>query len=286
MDSRVVVVTKVGSALGVAGEHEGLQVADLRHPDAVESTLGAVHRAGQVPLVLCADEDRDAVRTLLTQARVRHPGLRGLLESLPGGPLAVGVLSSLVDDLRGETDGVAWQLNAIALLRERTWSATWLPSVAGLRDPSPRLSQHVASWFAKGFLVEHHPEPRVVRATKKAPPADLPRHEDHALLHSAAAQDEWVVAAVHEALGTQSRSEVTTLRDVVDAHGSARAIEFVAVPPAYHEDSRPAPGSVTECRGCGLRHPRAACPRCAMVVAPPTGTRTPASASPSEGDRA
>jgi hypothetical protein len=273
MRSRVVLVTRLGSSLGVSGQHDGLTVADVRHPDAVETTIAAVHRGGELPVITCAADDYEDVRTLLTYASVRYPGLRACLEVLPGGPLAVGVVSSLVDDIEDPDLGLAWQLSALDLLRERTWSATWLPTVARSRTPNPSLWQHASSWLpSTGFVAVHHPEPRIVRASK-APLGGLEPLPDSALLHTAPARDTWVVDALREALQPQSTSEVAPVRDVVDAHGTERAVELVAIPLSYHSDARPV--DVVECEGCGARHARPSCPVCGMSTSPLPLVETP-----------
>lgn len=51
---------------GASGDLDGLRVADLRHPDAVERLLGRIHRGGELPLVTCCAADLDAVRRLVT----------------------------------------------------------------------------------------------------------------------------------------------------------------------------------------------------------------------------
>ena len=90
MESRVVHVGRLRSSLGVAGTHDGLTVADVRHPDAVETTLAQVHREGALPVVTCGLEDTEQVRRLVTFATVRYPGLRACLEPLPGSSMAAG----------------------------------------------------------------------------------------------------------------------------------------------------------------------------------------------------
>lgn len=259
-------MTRLGSHLGLSGEHDGLTVADIRHPDAVETTIAGIHRAGELPVVTCALEDAEEVRRHLTYAQVRYPGLRACLEPVPGGPLAVGVLSSLVDDISDGEIGLAWQLNALDRLKTLIWSATWLPTVTGLRSPGPSLLQHAASWMpGSGFLAEHHPAPRLVKASKP-PLTGLEARQDAALLHTSSTRDTWVTDAVRQALQPQSTSEVSTVRAPVDAHGSDRAIEFVTVPLTYHSDARPSPESIVDCAGCGTRHARRTCPVCGMQV--------------------
>ena len=51
MNSRAVLVGSLRPELGVSGDHDGLLVADIRHPDAVESLLGGIYRNGELPLV-------------------------------------------------------------------------------------------------------------------------------------------------------------------------------------------------------------------------------------------
>lgn len=272
MTSRVVLVTRLRSSLGVAGEHDGLSVADLRHPDAVETTIAAVHRAGDLPIVTCGRDDLEEVRRLLTFTMVRYPGLRACLEPIDGNPMTVGVVSSLVDDINADEDAMAWRLAAFDLLRERTWSAVWLPKVGGLRDPAPSVLQHLRSWLPNaGFLaIDGHPG--TVLSARRPPLSALGSRPDTALLHSPADSDSWVVDAVRTALGPQSVSPVTTVREQIDVYGTDRAIELLAIPVGFHGDSRPDPDSIHECGACGLRHARPACPSCRMAASAPVLT--------------
>lgn len=273
MQSRAVLVTALRPELGVSGEHDGLLVADLRHPDAVETLLGSIHRDGELPLVTCQESDLEAVRRLVTFASVRYPGLRSALEPLPGSPLCVGVISSLVDDIAADAstpaaDVLAWRLAAIDLLREQVWSAVWLPSVAGLTQPSPRLRQHLRSWLpGSGFLAVHAPERQIVSAPK-GPFADLDERTDSALIHSHPSTATWVVEAARDALRPVSVSELATVRESIDAFGTAEAVELLSVPLAFHTQSRPDPHSVITCPACWVRHARPACPVCHMVAEP------------------
>lgn len=268
MDSRVVLVTRLKSSLGVAGEHDGMAVADIRHPDAVESTLRSVHASGAVPIVVCRTAELEEVRRVVTYAQVRHQGLRCVLEPIPGHPLAASIIASLVDDLKSD-DSTAWQLDAIAILREKIWSAVWVPRATGLQDPSPSVWQHFRSWLpGGGFLsVDGHPG-RVLSATS-APLKGIEQRPGSVVLHSpAVGRGSWVVEAAKAALGATSTSAADSVREQVDAFGTDQAIEIVAVPLSYDSDTRPAPESVVECVACGLRHARPACPRCHMSVAP------------------
>jgi hypothetical protein len=273
MNSRAVLVGPLRPELGVSGDHDGLLVADLRHPDAVESLLGRIHRNGELPLVTCRAADLEAVRRLVTFASVRYPGLRAAIEPLPGSPLCVGVISSLVDDITSDTytpagEVLAWRLAALDLLREHVWSAVWLPTVAGLDEPTPGLAKHVRSWLpGSGFLAVHAPEPDVLPASR-APLTGLEERTDCALVHSPPTRHAWVVDAMRDAIKPASVSELSTVREPIDSFGTAEAIEFLTVPLSFHSHSRPDPGSVTECVACGIRHARHACPVCRMSAQP------------------
>lgn len=268
--SHVVLVSPLRSSLGLSGTHDHLAVVDIRHPDAVESTLAKIVGEGDLPVVTCAEPDAEAVRRLLTFAAVRYPGFQACLEPLPGSPLAVGVISSLVDDLDGGPDDtLAWQLSALDYFRAQVWSAVWLPSVASLTFPSPSIVNHVRSWFpGSGFLAGYGKSGSVISAAKP-PLRGVHPLPDTALLHSQLARPTWVVDAVTSALGPRSVSEVATVREQVDSFGTDAAVEFAAVPISFHSDTRPAPEAIVECMGCGVHHARASCPVCKMTAPHP-----------------
>lgn len=268
MDSRVVLVTRLKSSLGVAGEHDGMAVADVRHPDAVESTLRSVHASGAVPIVVCRTAELEEVRQIVTFAQVRYQGLRCVLEPVPGQPLAASIIASLVDDLKSD-DSTAWQLDAIAILREKVWSGVWVPRANGLQDPAPSIWQHARSWLPGGGFLAVDGTPGRVLSASSAPLKGLEPRPGSVVLHSpATGRGAWVVDAVKGALGAQSSSLADPVREPIDAYGTDQAIEIVAVPLSYDSDTRPAPDAVVECVACGLRHARPACPRCHMSVAP------------------
>jgi len=265
-----VLVTALRSELGVSGDHDGLLVADIRHPDAVESLLGSIHRGGGLPLVTCRADDLQAVRRLVTFASVRFPGLHACVEPLPGTPLCVGVISSLVDDIDADAsttpDNVlAWRLSALDLLREQVWSAVWLPSVAKMTQPAPGLYNHVRSWLpGSGFLAVHSPTREVSRA-RRARVSGVQERPGHALIHSPS-RSAWVVDAVSDALGPVSVSELSTVRAQIDSFGTPDATELVAVPLSFHTQSRPRSAGIATCQACGIRHARPACPVCQMAA--------------------
>ncbi|TXL61994.1 hypothetical protein [Aeromicrobium terrae] len=268
----MVLATPLRSSLGLSGEHDGLAVVDLRHPDAVESVLGRLHDGGDVPIVTCAAADEEAVRRLITFTQIRYPGFRACLEPLPGTPLAVGVVSSLVDDLHGD-DVFAWRLAALDLLRASLWSAVWLPSVTGLSTPTPSLFQHVRSWLpGSGFLAVAAPEPRVLPA-RSAPVSGVEARPDSALIHSPLTRPTWVVDAVAKAVQPQSVSAVETVREPIDVYGTEAAVELVAVPVSFASASRPDSAAVVACPACGVRHARPTCPVCKMSAQPGRATQ-------------
>lgn len=273
--SRVLLVTALRSSLGLSGNHDGLAVADIRHPDAVETAIWKLGRGGDTIIVTCRQGDADEVRRQLTFTGIRYPGLRTCFEPLPGSPLAVGVVSSLVDDIGSNDDALPWQLSALDHLREHLWSAVWMPKVSGLCDPSPSLAQHVRSWFpGSGFLAVSAPIPAVLKAGK-APITGLVPIPDSALIHSPLSSPTWVVPAITTALSPQSVSEVATVRDQVDEYGSADVIELIAAPVAFHSDSRPPAGSIVTCPACDTRHARTTCPVCQMSTAPDESVAQP-----------
>lgn len=266
MACRVVLVTPLRSSLGLSGTHDELLVADIRHPDAVEAMLATVHRNGEFPIVTCAEDDYEEVSLQVLYASIRYPGFRACVEPIPGTPTAVSVISSLVEDLDAGDDTLAWRLSALDYLRRHTWSAVWLPKVTDLSRPAPSMFQHITSWLpGSGFLVVKSPDPAVMSASK-APLNGLGPRPGWALLHSPLSQPSWVIDAAMRALAADSVSEVTVIREPVDAYGTAAAIELIAVPVSFSADSRPEPAAITACPACGLRSARSTCPSCNMTA--------------------
>jgi hypothetical protein len=235
--------------------------------------LAGFMRGGDTPIVTCSIGDLEEVRKLLTYTSIRTPGFRAALEPLPGSPLAVGVVSSLADDLNDPGgDTLAWQISALDYLRARIWSAVWLPSVSGLTTPSPSVLQHLRSWLpGSGFLAVHGDGSKrsgKVLTAQHAPVSGLESRPDVALLHSTLQHPTWIVTAVATALSAQSVSDVSTVREQIDTYGTTQAIELVGVPASFHVDTKPDPHSIAACLACGARHARAACPLCGMAAPP------------------
>ena len=74
---------KSRAVLEASGDRAGLQVADFRHPEAVERLLGRIERGGDLPLFACCADDLEAVRRHVTGATNPEHTLR-----LPALPIA------------------------------------------------------------------------------------------------------------------------------------------------------------------------------------------------------
>lgn len=266
MGVRVLVVGRLRPELGVAGYHEGLPVADLRRPEAVQDAVARVGDTEGAVLVVCAAADAPEARRQLALLDVALPDVTTVLEAVPGGALAVSVVAGLVEDTTGTRDS-AEQLASLDALRAEVWSAAWLPSVARLEEPHPSLAQHVRGWFPRaGFLAVHGPRPSVLNAARpdRLPALDAP--SPGVLFVADAESDDWVVPALVEAIAPSTRLDTRTWRDPRDAYGVSRSVELVVVPDHLEDrHHRAAPGAV-ECPACGRRHARAVCPFCRMIA--------------------
>ncbi|QNN54153.1 hypothetical protein [Nocardioides mesophilus] len=294
MGQQVLIIGRLRPDLGVSGTHEGVPVADVRHPDAVQDAIGRLAGDGDTLLVLCGLDDAAEIRRQLALVSLALPHVTTVLEPMAGSPLAVAAVATLVNDpsrsagAAGEPDPAA-QLRTLDTLREQIWSAVWLPSVSRLSTPAPSLGQHVRSWFGgPGFLAVHGDDARVVPCrgttlpdTQDAPPGGV-------LMVADSGAPAWVVPAAMQAVGATSRIDYPSWRDPRDAFGVSACVELVVLPgdldeagatgsraaadPAVAADSE----ASRECPGCGRRHHRPVCPYCRMVrVAPPDapGTR-------------
>ncbi len=274
MGLQVLLVGRLRPELGVSGSHEGVAVADIRHPDAVQD---AVHRlAGRAGsgraavLVVCSVADTTEVRRQLDLLHVALPGVTTLLEPVPGPPLAVAVVAALVGDADGTRDP-AGQLAMLDTVRDRAWSATWLPRVHRLDHPQPSLGQHVRSWLGgSGFLAVHSTPgeagPRVMTCTGAVVPAPSDTPAGGVLMVADSGAPDWVVPAFTDAVGIESRTDYATWRDPRDAFGVPACVELLIVP-ADLDDPGVVEVSTAECPGCGNRHHRTTCPYCRMTRA-------------------
>lgn len=71
MGCRILLVTRLGSSLGISGDHSGLAVADIRHADAIESAIAELHLAGHRVVITGSDDDADDLHTIAGRAKVR-----------------------------------------------------------------------------------------------------------------------------------------------------------------------------------------------------------------------
>lgn len=261
MSSRVLLVTRLGSSLGVSGVHGNLSVADIRHADAVESAITDIHQLDQRVVLTGSVNDTDDLHAIAARAKIRVRGLRTAVEPLPGNPLALAVISSLADDSAGNA---AWLHATLDDLRDRAWSATWLTKLSQLTQPNPSMWQHVRSWIpGAAFLAEQTPTESVRLASHEPLTVNTPR-PGTALLHSPS--DSWVIEAVRTALGSSTSSPISPVRDLVDTYGTAHAVELVAIPEDFGDRASARARHAVDCNACGAIHARASCPYCHMTT--------------------
>ncbi len=289
MGLQVLLVGRLRPELGVSGHHEGVAMADIRHPDAVQDAvdrLAGRARDASAPaavMVLCAVADTAEVRRQLDLLHVALPGVRTLLEPVPGSPLAVAVVAALVGDPDGTRDPSA-QLVMLDTLRERAWSAAWLPRVHKLDHPQPSLGQHVRGWLGgSGFLAVHSTPgaegPRVLTCAGTAVPEPADTSDGGVLMVADSGAPDWVVPAVADALGIDARTDYATWRDPRDAFGVPACAEFLVVP-ADLDDPEALDVATAECPGCGNRHHRTTCPYCRMTRPSGDEAAAPEAAAP------
>lgn len=268
MGLHVLLVGKLRPELGVAGRHDGLPVADIRHLDAVQSAVAEFAGPHGALFVTCVREDLAEVRRCLALISVALPRITTVLEPVPGSPLAVAVGSALVGGA-GPDAGTEQQLAAFDLMRSELWSAVWLPRVSKLPHPPPSLVQHVRSWApGGGFLAVFDSSPRVVRAG--GPPLrGLEQAPRGAMLVTAdSGAPGWVAQHLVREVQPLSTAELRSWRNPADAFGVTESGEYVLVPARLLETAKLMPDMVTACHGCGSRHPRLACPFCRMAAVP------------------
>jgi hypothetical protein len=263
---QVVLVGRLRPELGLSGLHQALPVVDIRHPDAVQDAVARLGAERGAVIVVSGTADAAEVRHQLALVAVALPDVTTALEVMPGAPLGVSTAAAFAMDTSGTRD-TAHQLAVLDALRDRHWSAAWLPHVNKLRAPQPSVVQHARSWLpGAGFLAVASPRPAVLPANKPAALAriELPQHGT--LLVADHGADDWVIPSVVHALAPATRIDTESWRDARDTYGVARAAEFVVVPAELDGLDRHEPDQVTECVSCGRRHPRQVCPFCRMAV--------------------
>lgn len=265
MGLQVLVVGRLRPELGVSGAHEGVAVADIRHPDAVQDAVTRLTGGNGSLLVLCAREDTLEIRRQLVLVGVALPRVTPLLEPVDGSPLAVAAVAALVDDAEGTRDP-AHQLAVLDFVREHLWSAVWLPSVTKVTHPQPSLGQHVRSWLGgPGFLAVHGRSARVLPCRDTAIPAVDGAPAAGVLMTADTGAPEWVVPSAARALQVSRQMHYPSWRDPRDAFGVASCAELLVVP-ADLDDPGTVPTEAAECLGCGNRHARPVCPYCRMLT--------------------
>lgn len=260
----VLLVGRLRPELGVQGDCEGVSAVDVRHPEAVQSAVAALGAGGTPVLVVCEQREAAAVRHQLGWLHAALPHVTTVLEPVNGPPLAVNAVATLVSEAGGDRDG-ATQLACLDRLRERIWSAVWLPSVARLARPAPRVSQHVRSWLPGPGFLALTADDRVVAARQDEPMAELASVPPGGqLLVADSGAPGWVVAAVADAVRAERRIDMDTWRDPRDAYGVGSAAEFVLLPPGAADLADLDTSGMEACWGCGRRNPRAVCAFCGM----------------------
>lgn len=272
MGLQVLLVGRLRPELGISGTHEGVAVVDIRRPEAVQDAVARLGGPDGTVLVVCCLDDAAELRDQLNLLAVALPRVTLLLEPVAGPPLAVAVVAALVNDVDGTRDPAA-QLAMLDRLRERAWSAVWLPSVARLHHPQPSLGQHARSWLGgSGFLAVHSGHPRVLTCRGTTFPTLEDAPADGVLMVADSGAPDWVVPALLRAAGVAARTDVAAWRDPRDAFGSTSCAEFLVVP--HDLDDADLQAALTadtrECPGCGNRHGRAVCPYCRMAAPDPS----------------
>lgn len=264
---QVLLLGRLRPELGISGSHDGVPVADLRHPEAVQDAIARLAGDEGTVLVLCQDRDFREARRQLALVSVALPRVTALLEPVAGSPLAVSVCAGVVQDQNGDRDP-ALQLATLDTLRAGLWSAVWLPSVSKLDAPHPSLMQHVRGWFGgAGFLVSFTDDAVLTcKETRLPVPEGTPRAG--ILMVADTGSPPWVARSLESALDATDRTDLSSWRDPRDAFGTTTCAELIVVP-ADLDDPDGASAEATECPGCGNRHGRRVCPYCRMVAPTP-----------------
>lgn len=265
MGLQVLIVGQLRPELGVSGTHEGVPVADVRHPDAVQEAISRLGGSEGSVLVLCSRAETFEIRRQLALVSVALPRVQLLLEPVGGPPLSVAAAARLTNDTDGTRDP-AHQLATLDALRNRSWAAVWLPSVSKLSHPQPSLAQHVRSWFGgPGFLAVHGASPRVIPCRDTSLPAVEGAPAQGVLMVAETAAPRWVVPSAASNFSPVERVDHSSWRDPRDAFGVNACVEMLVMPADL---SDPAQGSLEppECPACGNHHSRAVCPYCRMVM--------------------
>lgn len=264
MGCDVLLVGRLRPDLGVHGSVEGVPAADVRHPDAVQSAVAALGGEGEPVIVVCETRETAAVRRQLAWLYAALPRTPIVLEPVDGPPLAVSAVATLVNDAPF-TGGPGAALALLDRIRARLWSGVWLPRVARLERPAPRVTQHLRSWLpGPGFLaLTNEAEVLSVRPGREIPPPDGVEPGGRLLVAGTGAPD-WLVPAVEQALAVDEHLPMSTWRDPRDTYGVSAAAELVLLPHGSTDLDEHDLAAMRECEGCGRRNHRPVCAFCRM----------------------
>ncbi|MGH3356801.1 MAG: hypothetical protein ACRDOJ_12965, partial [Nocardioidaceae bacterium] len=247
MGLEVLLVGRLRPGLGVQGEFEGVTVVDIRHPEAVQSVVALLASNGSPVLIVCEEREAHNVRHQRALLHAALPRVTTLLEPVPGPPLAVSVVGTLVSDAQGNREQ-AGQLAMLDRLRERMWTAVWLSSVARLGRPAPRMTQHMRSWLPSDGFLALYAEDRVVgvRQGQSIPEIESPPVGGHLVVADSGAPD-WLAEQVAEGVRAARRMSMDSWRDPRDAYGVSAAAELVLLPPGADDVDDADVGAFGEC---------------------------------------
>lgn len=254
---RAFVLTTASYDVVAAATGGGVEPLD---PDDPLALAGAVTGPGGHVLVVGSATQEQSVRTLAAFAAARWPTLPVAWRVAPVAALAVANAAAVA-----ARSGLAPSLavRCFDLVLERTWSAAWVSSVAGLHHPSPTLGQHLRSWLpgGAGFLVVHHPRPMVMAAGAPAGASVSMDDRLRRFLLVAGTPARQTTDAVAAATGAVGVREVGQIVDARRQYGVSRAVEYVGLP-VPDDVASLVPDVSGQCPSCSLPLATPACPFC------------------------
>lgn len=237
----------------------GFELFDLADPFAIASCVDDVR---EPILVLSTEPDEPDARTAVSFATAAQPDCLIAQRSHPVGLLA---LLNAADVTARSALPPALAIHFLDLVLEQTWSAVWMPSVARLSHPQPRLYQHVLSWMPVGtsFIAFQHPVSGV-RTARALLSHGCPWPNDPVAreLLVAGQVPEPIEETMSKASGIASSRQVESFPDQRARYGDGQAVEIVAAPLSPERLEPTAGGS---CPSCGIELSTRLCPFCGVV---------------------
>lgn len=239
----------------------------------IDAVLSGIESAGSVVAIhpTWADEparrNLQAVRSaLMTDRLVIWP------ISLP--PLAGAVLASVASVVSPHVASSGELVSALPAFSQQLLSATWLRSVASLREPSPTLGMHLASYLPRSaFAVCSWSDPPVRRLRDRDRGLPPPPVDGRRMAVAIASRDGdvgWVREVVVPALGRPPVVEVPPTPTGPEWWGTSQLVEAVAYPLEVSELLAAARRQIgLVCRWCGEKIASPPCPFCWMGTADP-----------------